>query len=118
MVLSSKKIDTQTKNQGFGEEAAQKPSNFDKYNHSFTGVTANKDRLPAVNKLSLDIVWWFYKPNSALYNQLPFCKLFSKFTVVVNILLSLYKQLAVYKVENISDLLHSHGWLSQAQSHM
>ena len=33
--------------------------NFDKgtsYNHSFTGVIANKDRLPAANKLSLDIV--------------------------------------------------------------
>ena len=33
--------------------------NYDKgtsYNHSFTGVISNKDRLPAVNKLSLDIV--------------------------------------------------------------
>ena len=27
------------------------------YNQPFTGVIANKDRLPAVNKLSLDIVW-------------------------------------------------------------
>ena len=75
-------------------------------------------RLRAANKLSLDIVWWFYKPNSALYNQLPFRKLFSKFTVVVNILLSLYKELTVYQVEIISDILHSHGWSSQAQSHM
>ena len=56
MALSSKKIDTQTKSQSFNEEAAQKPSNFDKYNHSLTGVIANKDRLPAINKLSLDIV--------------------------------------------------------------
>ena len=52
--------DTQNKNQSSYEEEAQQLSNFDKdtsYNHSFTGVIANKDRLSAVNKLSLDIVW-------------------------------------------------------------
>ena len=45
------------KTKSFDEEGTQ---NFDKgtsYNHSFKGVIANKDRLPAVNKLSLDIVW-------------------------------------------------------------
>ena len=50
--------DTQTTKQSFNEEGAQKLSNLDKgtsYNHSFTGVIANKDRLPVVNKLSFTL---------------------------------------------------------------
>ena len=51
--------DTQTKNQSYDEEGAQKLSNFDKgtsYNHSFTGVIANKDRLPNCHStLNIDI---------------------------------------------------------------
>ena len=38
-----------------GRSRVQKLSTFD--NHSLTGVTANKDRLPTINISSHDVVW-------------------------------------------------------------